>query len=169
MLEGIRRLGKEARLVEELGRLQVGERHDAVRLGQLGNGLQEGKGTSLPMTAAVCSRRFSSPGSRSMRAARTACTVAGTWMLGSSLAQAIGPRVTDQHLRLDQRPDAFLQEEGVALGALDQALFERLEPGVISQEGMQQGLGRSQGAAGRAGAGCSRFCSSSRGDIPDGS
>ena len=36
------------------------------------------KGTSLPMTAAACSRCLSSGGSRSMRAASTACTVAGT-------------------------------------------------------------------------------------------
>src|SRR5262245_49154487 len=37
-----------------------------------------GKGTSVPMTAAVWSRCFSSGGKRSMRAASTACTVAGT-------------------------------------------------------------------------------------------
>ena len=55
-----------------------------------------------------------------MRAASTACTVAGTWMLGSGLRQAIGPRLADQHLRLHQGPHALLQEEGIALGALDQ-------------------------------------------------
>jgi hypothetical protein len=37
-----------------------------------------GKETSVPLTAAVQSRRFSSAGSRSMRAAKIACTVAGT-------------------------------------------------------------------------------------------
>ena len=36
-------------------------------------------------------------GSRSMRAASTACTVAGTWMAGEGLRQAIGPRCPDQH------------------------------------------------------------------------
>ena len=40
-------------------------------------------GTSLPITAAVWSRRFSSGGRRSMRAASTACTVAGTRMLST--------------------------------------------------------------------------------------
>ena len=78
MLEGILPLGEQARLVEELGRLEVRETTMQRVLGQLGDGLEEGKGTSVPMTAAVCSRRLSSAGSRSMRAASTACTVAGT-------------------------------------------------------------------------------------------
>ena len=79
------------------------------------------RGTSVPMTAAVCRSCFSSGGSRSMRAASTACTVAGTWMLWERLCQAIGPRLADQHLRLHQGPHALLQKEGVALGALDQS------------------------------------------------
>ena len=45
-----------------------------------------GQGTSVPITAAVWSRRFSSGGSRSIRAASTACTVAGTCRLSSGLA-----------------------------------------------------------------------------------
>ena len=44
-------------------------------------------GTSLPMTEAVWSSRLSSGGSRSIRAASTACTVAGTWMLRSDRAR----------------------------------------------------------------------------------
>ena len=46
--------------------------------------------------------RFASGGSRSMRAARTACTVAGTWMLGRRLRQAVSPPLAHQHLRLHQ-------------------------------------------------------------------
>ena len=43
MLEGVGVLGEEPRLIEELGRLQVGQA--AVhRLGHLGNGLQQGQG-----------------------------------------------------------------------------------------------------------------------------
>ena len=59
--------------------------------GQLGDGLQQGKGTSVPTTAAVCRSRFSSGGNRSMRAASTACTVAGTG-IPWGLYQPIGPR-----------------------------------------------------------------------------
>ena len=64
VLEGVFELGEQARLVEELGRLQVREAAMERGLGQLGNGLQQGKGTSVPITAAVWSRRFSSGGSR---------------------------------------------------------------------------------------------------------
>src|SRR5262245_9423936 len=52
------------------------------------------RGTSMPRTAAVCSSRFSSGGSRSMRAARTACTVAGILqglVQGQHLAGDLGP------------------------------------------------------------------------------
>jgi hypothetical protein len=44
MLEGVRVLGKEARLVEEFGSLQVAEASVQGWLGQLGNGPQQGQG-----------------------------------------------------------------------------------------------------------------------------
>ncbi len=44
VLEGVFVLGKEARLVEELGRLEMRERAMQCRLGQLGNGPQQGQG-----------------------------------------------------------------------------------------------------------------------------
>ena len=43
MLEGVGELGEEARLIEELGGLQVGEALAELRLGQLGDSLQEGR------------------------------------------------------------------------------------------------------------------------------
>ena len=45
------------------------------------------KGTSLPMTEAVCRSRLSSGASRSMRAARIACTVAGTSIVSSGAGE----------------------------------------------------------------------------------
>ena len=51
---------------------------------------RSGNGTSLPMTAAVCRRFLSSAGSRSIRAAKTAWTVAGT--LHASKARVPGDR-----------------------------------------------------------------------------
>ena len=41
---------------------------------------------------------------------------------------------------LHQRLDAFLQEEGIALGTLAQASFERLQTGVISQQVIEEDL-----------------------------
>ena len=93
------------------------------------------------MTAAVCSRRFSSGGSRSMRAASTACTVAGTWMARQRLRQAIGSRRADQHARLHQGPHALLQEEGVALGARDQQPLERRQAGIVPEQGLEELVG----------------------------
>ena len=61
------------------------------------------------------------------------------------LRQAIGAPLADQHLRLHQGADALLQEEGVALGALDQALLERLQAGIVPQQGLQQCLGARRG------------------------
>ena len=55
-----------------------------------------------------------------MRAASTACTVAGTWMRRQRPRQPVGAALADQRPGLDQRPDALLQEERVALGPLDQ-------------------------------------------------
>ena len=72
------------------------------------------------MTAAVCRSCFSSGGSRSMRAASTACTVAGTCMVSKRLRQAIGPRLPDQHPRFHQGAHALLQKEGIPLRALNQ-------------------------------------------------
>ena len=88
VLEGVFRLGEEPRLVEELRGLEVGEAGGAAP-SPAGRQwpVRRGNGTSVPMTAAVCSRRLSSGGSRSMRAASTACTVAGTWMLCSGCAR----------------------------------------------------------------------------------
>ena len=95
MLEGVLALGKQARLVEELRGLEMGEAAVEACLRHLGNGLQQRQGHLRPITAAVCSRRLSSGGSRSMRAASTACTVAGTCMVGERLCQTIGARRTD--------------------------------------------------------------------------
>ena len=55
-----------------------------------------------------------------MRAASTACTVAGTWMLSTGLRQPVGAALADQRPGLHQRPHALLQEERVALGPRDQ-------------------------------------------------
>ena len=78
MLEGVGMLGEEARLVEELGGLEVRQATMEHRLGQLGNGVQQGQGHLGANDRSGLERCFSSGGSRSMRAASTACTVAGT-------------------------------------------------------------------------------------------
>jgi hypothetical protein len=55
--------------------------------------------------------------------------------------QPVGAALTDQSLCFHQSPYTFLEEEGIALGALDQALFQRLQTRVVPQEAMEQGGG----------------------------
>ena len=95
-------------------------------------------GTSVPTTAAACSSRRASTGSRSIRAASTACTVAGTWMLCTSRAEAVRAPVAGEGLALDQRAHAFLEEERVAPRARDEDTLERLEPGVVTEQRVEQ-------------------------------
>src|SRR5262249_46899095 len=102
-----------------------------------------GKGTSLPITAAVCRRRFSSGGSRSIRAASTACTVAATLAVrtGRAARERPAPPRPGKHPGLGQGGHPLSQEEGVALGACNQQLFERFQAGGGPQEGLQELVG----------------------------
>ena len=78
MLEGVLEIREEARLVQELGRLEVGEpAAEGSPRACSAMAWRRANGTSLPMTEAAWSRRLSSGASRSMRAARIACAVAG--------------------------------------------------------------------------------------------
>ena len=78
VLEGVGALWEEARLVEELGRLEVCQAAIQRRLGQLGDGLQQGLGHLGANDRSSLQELLLLWGSRSMRAASTACTVAGT-------------------------------------------------------------------------------------------
>ena len=93
VLEGVLEVGHEPRLVEELGGLQVRETAPQGLLGQRRRWPgAAARGTSLPMTEAAWSRRLASGGSRSMRAARTASTVAGTSIASIGRARRCAPR-----------------------------------------------------------------------------
>ena len=141
MLEGVDQLGKQTHLVQKLGILEMHEPLAERPFRKLHHGLEEDQGTSVPMTAAVWSRDFSSGGRRSMRVARTACTVAGTWQGEEGVRQAIGARLAHQSPGLYERPHALLQEEGITLGALDQEWIEGCQARVVSQEGLQEDVG----------------------------
>ena len=76
-----------------------------------------------------------------MRAASTAWTVAGTRMLVDRAGQAVGAALADQRAGLDQRADALLQEERVALGPLDQQRLQRLDGRIVAEQRGQQLVG----------------------------
>ena len=78
MLEGVLTLGEQACLVEELSSLDVGEAAVEALRGHLDNGLQQGQRHFMANHGRGLEEALGLGGSRSMRAASTACTVAGT-------------------------------------------------------------------------------------------
>ena len=141
VLEGVFQLGEEARLVEELGRLQEGESPPQVRLGHVGDGLEKRKrhfrpdhrrGLEQPLF--VRWQPIDTGRQHGLHRGRDLDR-------RERLDLSIGPALADQHLRLDQRADALLEEEGIPLRALDQEPAQRLQAGIVAQERVQQ-LGR---------------------------
>ena len=141
VLEGILALREEARLVEELGRLQMrkarrqpssGTSAMACRSGQGHLGADDRRG----LEQALLLRRQPVDARRQHRLHRGRHLNAR-----QGLRQAIGARRADQHPGLHQGAHALLQEEGVALGARDQERCERCQTGVIPQQRLQQFLG----------------------------
>jgi hypothetical protein len=138
VLEGVLVLGEEARLVEELGRLEMRDTTMQRVLGRLGHGLKEGEGH---LGANDCHRL-----QHTLLLGRQPVDAGGQHRLHRGgdvqrlhgLRQAIVPRLTHQHLGLDQGAHAFFQEERVPLGLHNEECFERRETGVIPQQSLQQ-------------------------------
>ena len=86
VLEGVVALREQAGFVEELGGLQVRQAPVQRLLGLLGNGLQQRPGHLRANDRGGLEQALLLRGSRSMRAASTACTVAGTCRPSSGLA-----------------------------------------------------------------------------------
>ena len=78
MLEGVFLLGEQAGVIQELRRLHVCQTVVQCLLGHIRNGPQQGKGHVCANHGSSLEQGLSSDGRRSMPAARTACTVAGT-------------------------------------------------------------------------------------------
>ena len=76
-----------------------------------------------------------------MRAARIACTVAGTPASSTGRDQAVGAALALQVAGLGQLADDLLDEEGVALRALVDQLAEPVERGVLAGQVAQQSRG----------------------------
>ena len=145
MLEGVFVLGEQARLIQELRRLEVRQAAVQRRLGQVGNGLQQGQGhlgandggglqqpLLLGWQAVDTCRQHGLHGGRHLDALRGA-------------GQTIRPRLAHQHPGLHQGAHALFQEEGVALGARDQQRLERCQAGVVAQQRLQELVGTRRG------------------------
>ena len=98
-------------------------------------------GTSLPITEAAWSRRFllrrepvDPPGQQRLHGRRDLDRP-------RILDQTVGASLAGEGPGLHQGPDAFLEEERVALGALDQQALERGELGTAADQSLEQFLG----------------------------
>ena len=145
VLEGKVALGEQPGLVEELRGLQV--RQPAVQglFGQLRNGLEQGKGHLRANDGGRLEEAFLLR--RQPVDARRQYRLHGGRHLdgGEGLCQTVGAWHTNQHARLDQGAHALLQEEGIPLRTRDQEAFERLQAGVVPQQGLEECLGTRRG------------------------
>ena len=136
VLEGVLVLGKEARLVEELGALQGGQVTLEHRLGHVGNRVQQRQGhlranhgsrlqeaLLLGWQPVDARRQHRLHGGRDLDARQ-------------GLPQAIGRTLADEDPRLCQGAHALFQEEGIALRARNEQGCERLQTRVVPQQGL---------------------------------
>jgi hypothetical protein len=143
VLEGVLYIGEEARLVEKLSRLQMGEAQAERLLRHVGYGLQEREGHLRANDRGGLQELFFLRW-QPVDARRQDRLHCGRHLDTQQChGQAIHPRLADQHLRFPQRAHALFQEERVPLGALDQALCERCETRIVPEEALQHGCGAS--------------------------
>ena len=93
------------------------------------------------MTAAISRSRFASERQTVDARGQNVLYRAGHVDRRQAAHQMVGASGARDCARLDQRPDALLDEERIALGALDQEPLERTQPGVGPEEDLEQRLG----------------------------
>jgi hypothetical protein len=106
-----------------------------------GNGLQEGQGNLVANHSSRLQKALLLGG----QAVDTRCqdSLDGGWHLDGlqGLPQMVGPPLALQDPGLHQRAHALLQEEGIALRARNKQAGERLQAGVVSEQGVQERVG----------------------------
>jgi hypothetical protein len=141
VLERVFQIGKQAGLVEELGRLQVEEPATQLLLGELGNGEEEGEGHVLADDRGRLEKllvlRLQSVDPRGQDGLHSGGNVDRIDGPGES----IGPTLSDQGARLHERPHAFLEEERIPAGPGNEGRLERLDRGVWSEQRQEQLVG----------------------------
>jgi hypothetical protein len=120
VLEGVLDVGEQARLIEELRRLEVSQTTIQRLVGQVRNGLEQRQrhlGTHHR-------RRLQETLLLGWQSVDTRCQdrLYGGWDLDGrqGLGQVIGPWLPDEPSRLHQRADALFQKERITLGPGDQ-------------------------------------------------
>src|SRR6266404_4375974 len=141
MLEGVLEVGEAARFVEKLGRLEVTQPATERLLVLVRDRLEEGKAEVLPDDRGSLEEPFLSGGQAVDARGQNGLHCAGHVDRRQATRQLVGASWARQCARLDQRPDTLLDEERIALGALDQEALERVQTGVAPEEDLEQHLG----------------------------
>ncbi len=133
MLERVFEIGKQARLVNKLRRLQTDRVRAEFFFRQFGDRLEQDKRhiladdcRRLKQSFLVRRQPVDARGQHRMYSGRH--RVLSQWARKTILAA-----LAQQNFCFDQSPDAFLQEKRIALGTLDQNLLQRLQAFVVSQ------------------------------------
>ena len=96
------------------------------------------QGTSVPITDASWSRLLSSGASRSIRAASDRAHGRRHLDAAERPGQTVRAGGTGEEPGLDERPHRLLDEERVAVGALDDELLERIEARIGAEQRVEQ-------------------------------
>ena len=156
VLEGVLEVGEEARLVDELGRLKVSQPATERLLVLVRDRLEESEGNVLPDDRGNLEEPLLLGRQAVDARGQDGLHRSGHVDRGQVVRQLVVASLARQRTRLDQRPDALLDEERVALGALDQESLEWVQAGVGPERAPRAAPRHSPGAAGRSGAACSR-------------
>ena len=140
VLERVLEVREEPGLVEELGGLEVRETASKPLLRQVGHRLEQGERHVRPDDGRGLEQALLVGGQAVDAGGQDRLHRRGHLDARQGRRQAVGPALADQHLGLDQRADALLQEERVPFRPLDQERRERTQGGVVPQEGVQEGL-----------------------------
>ena len=145
MLEGVHPLRKEVRLIEEFGPLELGQTAVQRLWRHVGNRLQQGERHLRPDDRGGLQEPF---GVR--RQPVDACRQHGLhrrWHrnVRQGPRQPVGAGLPSQDPGFHQGAHALFQKERVPLRALDQESFERCQTGVVSQQGLEEGVGARRG------------------------
>src|SRR5882724_9072630 len=138
VLEGVFEVGKEARLVEELGGLEAGQTTPEVGFILLGDRLKQRErhvmaddGGRLEQTLLLDGQPVDARGQNRVDAGRDLDGLDG-------LDEAIRAGLADERLRLHKGSDALLEEERVPFRPFDQYVFELVERGIGAEQNMEK-------------------------------
>jgi hypothetical protein len=138
VLEGVLERREQRGLVEELRGLEPVEMTSKVVPGQVGDGLEHVEShvgahhrSRLQHALVVGRQAIDACGEERLHGGRHLDGV-------QRAQQAVAPTVPHQHVRLDERADAFLEEERRPFRPLDQHALERLDRGVVAEEAVEQ-------------------------------